>query len=53
MKRLIRLTTFVTSIALLASCAQEQSSITGWAYNDSNNGGFEKLPYEEQETGPN
>lgn len=53
MKRLIRLTTLVTSIALLASCAQEQSSITGWAYNDSNNGGFEKLPYEEQETGPN
>ena len=34
------------------SCSQERSPITGWAYNTSENGGFEKVPYEEQETGP-
>ncbi len=38
--------------ALLVSCSQERSSVTGWAYNDPTNGGFEKPPYEEQETGP-
>lgn len=37
---------------LVVSCAQERSSTTGWAYNDPSNGGFEKFPYEEQETGP-
>ena len=39
--------------ALLASCSYEQSSITGWNYNDPKNGGFEKALFEEQETGPN
>ncbi|RMG80301.1 MAG: gliding motility lipoprotein GldJ [Bacteroidetes bacterium] len=38
---------------LLSSCGKEHSSITGWAYNDPNNGGFQKIPYLEQETGPN
>jgi formylglycine-generating enzyme required for sulfatase activity len=38
--------------ALFISCAKERSPITGWAYNDPSNGGFEKVPYEEQETGP-
>jgi gliding motility-associated lipoprotein GldJ len=37
---------------LLASCGSERSPVTGWAYNDPQNGGFEKVPYEEQETGP-
>ena len=36
----------------VASCAQEQSPTTGWNYNDPNNGGFQVVPYEEQETGP-
>lgn len=35
-----------------ASCAKDQSPTTGWNYNDSENGGFEVVPYEEQETGP-
>lgn len=34
------------------SCSNEQSGATGWAYNDPNNGGFQKVPYLEQETGP-
>jgi len=37
---------------VLVSCSNERSPITGWAYNDPTNGGFEKVPYEEQETGP-
>ncbi|HKC68691.1 MAG TPA: SUMF1/EgtB/PvdO family nonheme iron enzyme [Bacteroidia bacterium] len=37
---------------MIFSCSQERSPITGWAYNTSENGGFEKVPYEEQETGP-
>lgn len=39
-------------VAILGSCSQERSPVTGWAYNDPANGGFEKPPYEEQETGP-
>jgi len=37
---------------LAVSCAKERSSVTGWSYNEPDNGGFEKVPYEEQETGP-
>ena len=33
---------------LAVSCAKERSGVTGWAYNDADNGGFEKVPYEEQ-----
>jgi gliding motility-associated lipoprotein GldJ len=37
---------------LFSSCRKEQSSATGWNYNDPKNGGFQKIPYIEQETGP-
>jgi formylglycine-generating enzyme required for sulfatase activity len=37
---------------LFTSCRKEQSSSTGWNYNDSSNGGFQKVPFEEQMTGP-
>lgn len=37
---------------LLSSCSKEVSRTTGWNYNDPNNGGYEKVPYIEQETGP-
>ena len=38
----------------LQSCKQsESSSATGWKYNDQEWGGFEKLDYEGQATGPN
>ena len=36
----------------MASCSKEKSSVTGWNYNDPKNGGFEVVPYDEQETGP-
>lgn len=41
-----------SAAVLLTSCGKEKSSITGWNYNDPKNGGFEVVPYDEQETGP-
>ena len=38
--------------SIVSSCAYEKSSITGMNYNDPKSGGFEKVPYVEQETGP-
>ena len=50
------LTTLVISLLslvfLMGSCAYERSNITGWDYNNPRNGGFQKNPYPEQETGP-
>lgn len=40
------------TIMSLSSCRYESSNATGWNYNDPRNGGFEKVPYYEQETGP-
>ena len=39
---------------MFSSCGTEYetSSITGWDYNNPKNGGFQKVPYSEQETGP-
>lgn len=34
------------------SCKKERSGATGWEYNNPKNGGFQKVPYLEQETGP-
>lgn len=42
----------VAVLVLLGSCGKERSGATGWAYNDPSNGGFEKTPFVEQETGP-
>ncbi|MBD98226.1 MAG: gliding motility lipoprotein GldJ, partial [Verrucomicrobia bacterium] len=39
-------------IFLLSSCSSERSNATGWEYNNPVNGGYEKAPYIEQETGP-
>ena len=38
--------------AFLSSCEKATSGATGWAYNDPKNGGYEKVEYIEQETGP-
>nr|MBS0037502.1 SUMF1/EgtB/PvdO family nonheme iron enzyme [Saprospiraceae bacterium] len=44
----------VCSGLFVMSCKQqESSSTTGWMYNDTEWGGFEKLDYEGQITGPN
>lgn len=42
----------LSTVFLLGSCAYERSNITGWDYNNPRNGGFQKTPYPEQETGP-
>jgi len=39
-------------VVVSSSCKKETSSTTGWDYNNEKNGGFEKVYYEEQETGP-
>lgn len=48
------LTCFIFITCLFSSCGTEYetSSITGWDYNNPKNGGFQKVPYSEQETGP-
>jgi formylglycine-generating enzyme required for sulfatase activity len=42
----------VLGLGLMASCAKDRSSNTGWEYNNPNNGGFQKVPFVDQETGP-
>ncbi|MGL5888301.1 MAG: SUMF1/EgtB/PvdO family nonheme iron enzyme, partial [Bacteroidia bacterium] len=42
----------LAGVGMLASCEKERSNVTGWEYNNPDNGGFEVVPYEEQETGP-
>ncbi len=42
----------LTGATLFSSCQFEKSGATGWNYNDSKNGGFEKASFEEQENGP-
>ncbi|MDR3047315.1 MAG: SUMF1/EgtB/PvdO family nonheme iron enzyme [Bacteroidales bacterium] len=45
---------FLSLLALMltfTSC-KEYSDKTGWKYNDAENGGFERYPFVEQETGP-
>jgi gliding motility-associated lipoprotein GldJ len=48
-----KILTLAALIAFVSSCGFEKSGITGWDYNTEVNGGFQKMPFEEQETGPN
>lgn len=43
---------FAVVVLIFFSCKGEYSSSTGWEYNNPDNGGFEVVPYSEQETGP-
>lgn len=38
--------------ALSSSCKYQTSQVTGWDYNNPDMGGYQRFPYEEQETGP-
>lgn len=40
------------AILITSSCAREVSNATGWDYNNPEMGGFQKVPYHGQETGP-
>ena len=54
MKQVLRFSTFLFSVLILFSaCKKDKSSTTGWSYNDPKWGGFEKLNYKGQATGPN
>jgi gliding motility-associated lipoprotein GldJ len=55
MKKIRKISKYLALMAfvtVLASCSREKSSSTGWEFNNPDNGGYEKLPYIEQETGP-
>lgn len=51
-KRLLAALYALAVIMVVTSCQFEQSTITGMNYNDPKSGGFEKVEYVEQETGP-
>jgi gliding motility-associated lipoprotein GldJ len=51
-KMMSKVLTVMGVAVLFASCKYDSSSSTGWDYNNTTNGGFQKVPYEEQETGP-
>jgi gliding motility-associated lipoprotein GldJ len=55
MKKLLKLSSVLfLSMLVISSCSKKESSqTTGWNYNDQKWGGFEKLDYEGQATGPN
>ena len=55
MNRLLKLSVILlVGAALMTACGKkQQSDTTGWNYNDQKWGGFEKLDYEGQVTGPN
>ncbi|MDG2425207.1 MAG: SUMF1/EgtB/PvdO family nonheme iron enzyme [Flavobacteriales bacterium] len=50
--RIATLTLLAATVALLSACSSGSSGATGWNYNDGTNGGFQRLPYLGQETGP-
>jgi len=37
---------------VIASCSRDASESTGWDYNNVSQGGYQKVPYVDQETGP-
>ncbi len=43
---------FIALAFIVSSCEKEMSRGTGWEYNNPRNGGFQVIPYLEQETGP-
>jgi gliding motility-associated lipoprotein GldJ len=42
----------VAGAFIVASCSREASNVTGWDYNNPKQGGFQKVPFVDQETGP-
>mmetsp|Transcript_29308 Transcript_29308/g.39025 ORF Transcript_29308/g.39025 Transcript_29308/m.39025 type:complete len:81 (-) Transcript_29308:11-253(-) len=42
----------IAGVFVIASCSREASSVTGWDYNNPKQGGFQKVPFVDQETGP-
>jgi gliding motility-associated lipoprotein GldJ len=54
MRKLLKFSLYsLCALLLFSSCKKERSATTGWGYNDSKWGGFEKQDYKGQATGPN
>lgn len=52
MKLLHYFAAIIMTTMIVSSCQRERSSSTGWEYNDPRTGGFQKMPFMDQETGP-
>lgn len=50
--RVLKFISFIAIGALIISCSREASNATGWDYNNPKQGGFQKVPFIDQETGP-
>lgn len=42
----------VAGAFIISSCSRDASNTTGWDYNNPKQGGFQKVPFVDQETGP-
>ncbi len=49
---MFRLMLAVVAGVTISSCSRDYSSSTGWDYNNPDVGGFQKVPFVDQETGP-
>ena len=52
LQRILQLSFLIIAVLGMVSCKKESSSTTGWAYNDSKNGGFEVNASQQRQTGP-
>ncbi len=52
MRKLTQWLIAFSAIAIVSSCSRETSNTTGWDYNNPGLGGFQKVPFIDQETGP-
>jgi len=52
MKMLRLFSLAILGTLVIYSCSNETSSSTGWDYNNMKQGGFQKIPFVDQETGP-
>ena len=50
--KMLRLFILAVAGVAIASCSRDSSSSTGWDYNNVQHGGFQKVPFVDQETGP-
>jgi formylglycine-generating enzyme len=51
-KKILSVMAVCAALVWLNSCKKDVSPTTGWQYNNPKNGGFEMVPYMQQETGP-
>jgi gliding motility-associated lipoprotein GldJ len=52
MRHVTKIYFVLAGLAISYSCSREASESTGWDYNNPKQGGFQKVPFVDQETGP-